>query len=79
MGEAKKIGPPSRKSHMRAKTLTQTYTFTLEEMIVLREALMNYKHHITPERWLDSSANRLSNLAITNVLLEQIVNNIRHL
>ena len=61
----------------RAKTLTKDYTLTLEELVVLREALKDYKQFIEPGA--DSSIQRQGNYALCRVLLEQITADIRTL
>ena len=51
------------------------YEFCPEEMVIIREALAEYKHILTPP--VDASENRKRNYAMCKALLEQFVNDIR--
>ena len=51
------------------------YEFCADELIILREALADYKQHINPPA--DASEQRKRNYAICKALLEQIANDIR--
>ena len=51
------------------------YEFCADELIILREALADYKQRISPPS--DASEQRKRNHAICKALLEQIANDIR--
>lgn len=51
------------------------YEFCAEEMIILREALAEYKHAMRPNE--NASENRRYNYRMITALLEQFTNDVR--
>jgi hypothetical protein len=55
--------------------MSRKYEFCAEELYILREALAEYKHALTPPE--NASENRKRNYAMCRALLEQIVADVR--
>lgn len=56
---------------------TKHYIFTYEEMIVLREALCEYKHFIKPNKDEVVGERRLRTAALAAAMHDQIKNDVR--